>query len=390
MWEKCKNIQDYIISLRRDLHQIPEIGKNLPDTQAYIAKELDSLGISYKKNQGDSGIIGEIKGGKSGKTILLRADIDALPIQENTGLPYCSKNEGCMHACGHDAHTAMLLGALRVLQENREELNGNVRFVFQTSEEQIKGAPISIAEGAVDGVDAVFGTHIGSILDPKIPSGKLIVVPGCCMASVDRFVLNIKGVGCHGSTPEKGIDPITIASNIVISLQTVIAREISALQAGVLTLGKIAGGCSYNAIPNEVVIEGTIRTLDPNVRQYIAKRIEEISTSVANTFRGSCDVEIDWGAPPVINNSDMAEFAANTAKRIFGEDEVITSMPAPNMGGEDFAYYLEKVPGAFMFLSSANPEKHTDIPHHNPKFDIDEDVLYKGSEIFVALAEEFL
>lgn len=365
---------------------LPELVK----TQEYIAKELDRLGISYKKNKNDSGIIGEIKGGHSGKTILFRADIDALPIREDTGVTYCSKHDGYMHACGHDAHAAMLLGALRILQENRENLNGNVKFVFQSSEEQLKGASVAIEEGALENVDAVFGTHIGSILDPNIPSGKLIVVPGCCMASADRFVLNIKGGGCHGSSPEKGVDPVTIASNIVLALQTVIAREISALHSGVLTIGKISGGFSYNVIPNNVEIEGTIRTLDANIRQYIAKRVEEIAKSVAATFRGSCDVEIDWGAPPVINNEEMAEFAANTAKKILGEDEVITSMPGPNLGGEDFAYYAEQKPSVFMFLSSSNPEKQTNIPHHNPKFNIDEDVLYKGSAMFVALAEDFL
>lgn len=365
---------------------LPELVK----TQEYIAKELDRLGISYKKNKNDSGIIGEIKGGHSGKTILFRADIDALPIREDTGVAYCSKHDGYMHACGHDAHAAMLLGALRILQENRENLNGNVKFVFQSSEEQLKGASVAIEEGALENVDAVFGTHIGSILDPNIPSGKLIVVPGCCMASADRFVLNIKGVDCHGSSPEKGVDPVTIASNIVLALQTVIAREISALHSGVLTIGKISGGFSYNVIPNNVEIEGTIRTLDANIRQYIAKRVEEIAKSVAATFRGSCDVEIDWGAPPVINNEEMAEFAANTAKKILGEDEVITSMPGPNLGGEGFAYYAEQKPSVFMFLSSSNPEKQTNIPHHNPKFNIDEDVLYKGSAMFVALAEDFL
>lgn len=390
MWEKCKELQDYIVSLRRDLHKIPEVGFDLPETQAYIAAELDRLGISYKKNQKDSGIIGEIKGGQPGKTVLLRADIDALPIQEDTGVPYASQHEGCMHACGHDTHAAMLLGALRVLQENRQELKGNVRFVFQTAEELSKGAPIAIEEGAVDGVDAVFGCHIGSILDPKIASGTLVVVPGCCMASFDRFVLKVKGVGCHGSTPEKGVDPINIASHIVVSLQEVIAREITTLHPAVLTIGKINGGFAYNVIPNEVVIEGTIRALQEDVRQYLAKRIEEISKSVAATFRGSCEYEMDWGAPPVVNDAAMAALAGDAAKKALGEDWVITSLPAPNMGGEDFAYYLEKVPGAFMFLSSSNPDKKTDVPHHNPKFNVDEDVFYRGSAVFVSIVEELL
>lgn len=390
MWQECKGLQDYIVDLRRRLHQIPEVGMDLPKTQAMIAAELDKLGISYKKNKGDSGIIGMIKGGKPGRTILLRADIDALPIAEQTGLPFTSKHEGCMHACGHDNHAAMLLGSLRVLNEHKDELPGNVKFVFQTGEEISKGAKVAIQEGVLDGVDAVFGTHIGSILSPDIPAGTFIVIPGCCMASFDRFILKVRGVGCHGSTPEKGVDPITIASNIVLSLQEVIAREIAAPKAAVLTIGKIAGGFAYNVIPNEVLIEGTIRAFEEPIRLHMAKRIEEISQGVAATFRGSCDYEMDWGAPPVVNDKAMAELAGKAAKKALGDDHVLTTQPAPNMAGEDFAYYLEKVPGAFMFLSSSNHEKHTDIPHHNPKFDVDEDVLYMGSSVFVSIVEDFL
>ena len=390
MWQECKDIQDYIVGIRRALHQIPELGINLPKTQEAICAELDKLGVEYKKNQGDSGIIGAIKGGKPGKTILLRADIDALPITEQTGLPFASKNEGCMHACGHDSHAAMLLGALKVLKAHEKDIPGTVKFVFQTGEEISIGAKIAIKEGVMDGVDAVFGMHIGSIISPDMPAGTLIVVPGCCMASFDRFVLKVKGMGCHGSTPEKGVDPITIASHIVISLQEVIAREIAAPRPAVLTVGKIAGGFAFNVIPSEVEIEGTIRAFEDEVRQHLAKRIGEISSSVAATFRGSCDYEMDWGAPPVVNDDAMAKLAGDAAKKALGAEHVITEVPSPNMGGEDFAYYLEQKPGAFMFLSSANPAKNTNIPHHNPKFDLDEDVFYKGSAVFVAIVEDFL
>lgn len=390
MWEKCKELQDYIVGIRRDLHQIPEVGTDLPKTQAMIAAELDKLGIAYRKNKGDSGIIGTIEGGKPGKTILLRADIDALPITEQTGLPFASKHQGCMHACGHDTHAAMLLGALRILNEHKDELSGNVKFVFQTGEEICKGARIAIQEGVMDGVDAVFGIHIGSILGPDVPAGTLIAVPGCCMASFDRFILKVHGIGCHGSTPEKGVDPITIASNIVLSLQEVIAREIAAPKAAVLTIGKIAGGFAYNVIPDEVLIEGTIRSFEDPIRQHLAKRIGEIAQGIASTFRGSCDYEMDWGAPPVVNDEAMAELAGVAAKKALGAEHVLTAQPAPNMGGEDFAYYLEKAPGAFMFLSSANHEKHTDVPHHNPKFDVDESVLHMGSAVFVSIVEDFL
>ncbi|MDO5116225.1 MAG: M20 family metallopeptidase [Synergistaceae bacterium] len=390
MWRECEDLQDYIVGIRRDLHQIPELGLNLPETQAYICAELDRLGIDYKKNEGDSGIIGEIKGGHPGKTVLLRADIDALPIQEDTGLPFSSKHEGKMHACGHDSHAAMLLGALRVLAAHRGELNGNVRFVFQTAEEISKGAQQAIKEGVTEGVDAVFGLHIGSILGGSLPSGTLSVVPGCCMASFDRFVINVKGSGCHGSTPEKGIDPVTIAANIVLSLQEIVAREIAGTKPSVLTIGMINGGFAYNVIPSEVKIEGTIRALEEPVRMQLAKRIEEISRNIAAAFRGSVDFLMDWGAPPVINDEKMAALAAEAAKKVLGGGDVKTSQDAPNMGGEDFAYYLAEKPGAFMFLSSADHAKCTDVPHHNPKFMIDEDVLHKGSAVFVSIVEDFL
>lgn len=389
MWEKCKAEQNYLVSMRRELHQIPELNTETPETQAVIARELGRMGISFRKNRKDFGIIGEVQGGKPGKTVLLRADIDGLPITEATGLPYASRHENRMHACGHDAHASMLLGALKVLQEGRENLKGNVRFVFQTGEETCRGAKIAIEEGATDGVDSVFGLHIGSIAGAAIPCGTVVVTPGCCMASFDRFILHIRGIGCHGSTPEKGIDPVTIASNIVLSLQEILAREIPTLKPSVLTVGKIVGGFAYNVIPGEVEIEGTTRALEDDVRQYLAKRIGEISGDIAKAYRGSCKLEMDWGAPPVINDPAMAELAGNAAKKALGNESVITSKP-PIMGGEDFAYYLHKRPGAFMFLSSANPEKKTDGPHHNPKFDIDEDVLYRGSTVFVSIVEDYL
>lgn len=390
MWNDCKDLQEYIVGLRRDLHQIPELGLHLPETSDYVAAELDKLNIPYVRSKIDSGIIATIQGGKPGKTICLRADMDALPITEETGLPFASKHVGCMHACGHDTHTAMLLGAGRVLQAHKDELAGTVRLMFQTSEEQSRGAEAMIESGGVEGADAVFGTHIGTIIDKTIPSGTFIVTPGCCMAAFDKFVIKVKGTGCHGSTPEKGVDPVNIAAHVVLALQAITTREVNATRPLVLTIGKIAGGSQYNIIPNEVVIEGTIRTLEEDLRQYTARRIGEVAQATAQVFGGSVDYEMILGAPPVINDEGMAALAAKAAKAVLGEDKVITQVKSPNMGGEDFAYYLEKVPGAFMFLSSANPEKGTDVAHHNPKFDVDEDVFWEGAAVFVKIVEDFL
>ena len=390
MWEKCKGLQEELVSMRRELHQIPETGGDLPKTKAYIMGKLKELGIPFVENATDSGLVATIEGGKPGKTLALRADMDALPITEENDVPYRSKHEGKMHACGHDTHVTMLLGAAKVLNENKENIHGNVKLLFQTDEEGSRGAERLCAEGHLNGVDAIFSTHIGTIISKDIPAGTVISTPGCCMASFDKFVIKVKGFGCHGSTPEKGVDPINIASHIVINLQEVVAREIAAVKPAVLTIGHIEGGFAYNVIPSEVLIEGTIRALEEDVRQELAKRIGEIASATAAAFRGEVEYEMIWGAPPVINDAGMAKLAADCARDIVGDEKVIDHVDAPNMGGEDFAYYVKQVPGAFLFLSSANPEKHTDVPHHNPKFNVDEDVFWIGSALFVRIAEKFL
>ena len=390
MWEKCRDMQDELVKMRRELHRIPELGGNLPKTRAYVEEKLREYGIPFKENESDSGLTAEIKGGSVGKTIALRADMDALPVKEANEVDYVSEHEGCMHACGHDAHMTMLLGAAKILNENREKLRGNVRLIFQTAEEESRGAERSIKEGCMEGVDAVFGTHIGTILSKDIPSGTVVAAPGCCMASFDKFVIKVKGTGCHGSTPEKGVDPINIAAHIIINLQEILAREIPAVKPTVLTICHVQAGFAYNVIPSEVLLEGTIRAVEEGVRQELAKRIGEIAESTARTFRGSVEYDMIWGAPPVVNDEKMAAFAAECAKEVAGEDKVMDTIAAPTMIGEDFAYYLLEKPGAFMFLSSSDPEKHTDVAHHSDKFNIDEDVLWEGSAVFVNIAEKFL
>lgn len=390
MWEKCKELQNELVAIRRDLHQIPEVGGDLPETKAYVMKKLKEMGIPFVEISTDSGLVATIQGGKPGKTIALRADMDALPIKEANEVDYVSKHEGLMHACGHDTHMTMLLGAAKVLNENKENISGTVKLFFQTEEEGSRGAERIIADGHLKGVDAIFGTHIGTIISKDIPAGTVICSPGCCMASFDKFVLKVKGSGCHGSTPEKGVDPINIASHIVINLQEIIAREIAAVKPAVLTIGHMEAGFVYNVIPSEVLIEGTIRALEEDVRQELAKRIGEVAKATAQTFRGDVEYEMIWGAPPVINDAEMAKLAAECACEVVGSQNVIDHVDAPNMGGEDFAYYVKEIPGAFMFLSSSNPEKHTDVPHHNPHFNVDEDVFWIGSALFVKITEKFL
>lgn len=390
MEKKYEALQKYIVSLRRKFHRIPELGKELPKTKELVCEELERIGIPYECSEKDSGILATIQGKYPGKVIALRADMDGLVMHEETQVSYASVHEGMMHACGHDAHMAMLLGAARILNAEKEKLHGTVRLIFQSAEEISRGAEIVIANGWIQDVDAIFGLHIGNILGKEIPNGTLIFPQACCMASFDKFVICVKGQSCHGSTPEKGVDPVNIAAHLIVALQTIQTREISGTESSVITIGKVEGGTQYNVIPDQVVLEGSIRALDESVRQYIARRIRGMSTAIAATFGGSCECEIIWGAPPVVNDEAMAELAAASVSDLFEPKDIINNFPIPNLGGEDFAHYLQKVPGAFFFLSSSNPEKGTDVPHHNPRFNIDEDVMWKGSVAFVKIVNRFL
>lgn len=390
MEKKYEALQKYIVSLRRKFHRIPELGKELPKTKELVCEELERIGIPYECSEKDSGILATIQGKYPGKVIALRADMDGLAMHEETQVPYASVHEGMMHACGHDAHMAMLLGAARILNAEKEKLHGTVRLIFQSAEEISRGAEIVIANGWIQDVDAIFGLHIGNILGKEIPNGTLIFPQACCMASFDKFVICVKGQSCHGSTPEKGVDPVNIAAHLIVALQTIQTREISGTESSVITIGKVEGGTQYNVIPDQVILEGSIRALDESVRQYIARRIRGMSTAIAATFGGSCECEIIWGAPPVVNDEAMAELAAASVSDLFEPKDIINNFPIPNLGGEDFAHYLQKVPGAFFFLSSSNPKKGTDIPHHNPRFNIDEDVMWKGSVAFVKIVNRFL
>lgn len=379
------DVFQYVLNLRRELHQIPEIGLELPKTREYICNELEKLNIPYTLNKNDSGIVGIIEGSKEGKVIALRADMDALSMEEETGLPFRSEHPGKMHSCGHDGHSAMLLGTAKVLMEYKDQIPGTVKLLFQSAEEISKGAKAMIDEGALHEpeVDAIFGLHIASIPNAAYPTGTLLVTPGCAMVSMDRFILNIQGVGGHGAIPEKGVDPILIGSNIVVALQTIIARETGATTPAVVTIGKFIGGDTFNIIPDRAQLEGTIRAVEEEDRQRIVKRIEEISTGIAKSFRGSCTMEMDWGAPPVVNDVEMTELVTRAAKKALGDSEVANKAKL-NMGGEDFAYYLLEKPGAYMFLVT-----NSEYPQHNPKYEFEENLLWRGPAVFVSIVSEF-
>lgn len=387
--EEVKKIEKDIISWRRDLHRMPELGLELPKTTEYIKKVLDEIGIEYYTLVNGNAVVGIIRGEQGGKTIGLRADTDALPIKEETGLAFASEN-GCMHACGHDAHTSMLLGAAKILYMHRNILKGNVKLLFQPGEEYPGGALPMIEEGALENpkVDAVIGLHNG-FLFKDINKGKIGISYGPLMASMDRMLIKIKGRGSHGAQPESSVDPITIAAELITALQTIISRETKATDPAVLSICRIQGGFNQNIIPNEVELEGTVRTVNNETRQRVARRIEEITKGITSGMRADYEVIYDFKYPPLVNSEEFTKFFVESAKKVLPEEDII-EIKSPTMGGEDMAYFLEKVPGTFFMLSNPKETDGVVYNHHNPKFNVDEGLFYKGTALFVQCALDYL
>ncbi|WP_028330113.1 M20 metallopeptidase family protein [Brachyspira alvinipulli] len=377
-----QELNDIIVSMRRDLHQIPEVGTDLPQTKSYVMNKLKELGLSPVECSLDSGIVCDIGDSSSGNIVGIRADMDALPIVEETGCDYASKN-GNMHACGHDAHTACLLGAANYLLENKSRLKGAVRLVFQTAEEITKGANNLINDGLLNGVKAIVGTHVGTIAT-DVPNGEFVLQGGPLMASNDRFAIKVIGKGSHGAYPHSGVDPILTSSQIIQGLYNIKSREILATDATVISVCIIHAGSQYNIIPAEVTIEGTFRTFSEENRRFIGSRIKEIAESIAIANRAKAEVEIVWGCPPVINDNQIAEQLSQVCKEL-GFKKAAPFVPS--MGGEDFSEYQHKMPGVFIFFSTMT-EKN--IPHHNSKFEIDESKLYQPSVLMSEWAIKYL
>lgn len=387
--DQVKAYEQQIIQWRRDLHQIPEVGLHLPKTAAYVADELKKMGISIQENVGGSGIVALIEGETSGKTIALRADMDALAIKEETNLEYASTTDN-MHACGHDAHTAMLLGAAKVFQDNKPLLIGNVKLIFQAAEEGPGGAKPMLEEGAFlnPQVDAVLGLHTGAV-GGNIQNGQVGICYGKMMAAMDRFVVKVKGKGCHGAYPEKGVDPIVIAAQIIASMQTLVSREVQATEPAVVTVGKIHGGTAFNIIPDEVEFEGTVRSTDYQVREWLAKRIGELAESTAQAMRGEVEYEFLYGYPPLVNDPGFTREFFHSAKKVVMEEDIV-EVKIPVMGGEDMAYFLEQVPGTYFFLGSILKQDGVQYPHHNSRFMLDESVFVTGTTLLVQGAVDWL
>ena len=387
--EEVKKIESQIISWRRDLHKMPELGLELPNTSRYVQAQLSQMGIEYHTLVEGNAIVGIIKGSEEGKTIALRADMDALPIREETGLPFASDN-GSMHACGHDAHTAILLGAAKLLNENRDRLKGNVKLFFQPGEEYPGGALPMIKEGAMENpkVDAVLGLHNGSI-SKDVEKGKIGVSYGAMMASMDRILIKIKGKGSHGAYPEQSIDPISTSAEVISALQRIVSREVKAIDPAVLSITRINGGFNQNIIPDEVEMEGTVRAVNPETRNFIARRIEEVTKGITSAMRAECEVEYEFKYPPLINSKSFTESFVESAQKVISKEDIF-EMKDPVMGGEDMAYFLEKAPGTYFFLSNPKEVDGEIYSHHNSKFDVDEGIFHIGSSLFAQAVFDFL
>lgn len=380
--------EEYIIAQRRYYHRHPELSWKEFETTNAIANELESMGLSVHRFPGTTGLLSIISGKRaagSGKTVVLRADIDALPIAEKTGLPFKSENIGVMHACGHDCHTAMLLGAARILQKLRDEFSGEVRLLFQGAEETSCGAKYYIEQGVLENADAIFGMHIWGNFDAPYFS----IQPGTRMASCDNFKIVVEGVSAHGSAPHQGVDAIVAAANIVMQVQTLVSRSNDPCNPLVVSIGEIHGGQRFNIVANRVDMTGTVRTHSKELRGQMEEKLRRVVVHAAEALGAAATLEYTYTAGPVINDHELLnETARQAAVRLYGEDS-LRDLPAM-MGSEDFAFYMEKVPGIFCFLGGRNAALGYTAVNHNDCFTVDEAVLKRGAALYAQFAKDFL
>jgi len=376
-----------LIELRRDFHRHPELSHDEHRTAGIISERLRAVGLDeVRDGVGQTGVIGVLRGGRPGRCVLLRADIDALPLVEaDRGQEYRSTNEGVHHACGHDGHTAILLMVAEVLAGRRSELAGSVTFAFQPAEERADGAAGMLREGALDPPpDACFGLHLWN----EVPAGCIDVRPGPIFAFADAFVIELLGHGGHGAIPHQVADPVVAAAELIVALQTLVSRESPPLEPAVVTIGSIHGGTASNIIPSRVELQGTLRVFSPQLHRYLLSRMQDVVSGIANTFRVQAELRMTDSCPACINDDAMAEYVRKVAERILGADHVHNNMRT--MGADDMSAFLDAVPGCYFFVGGANAERGLASPHHSPSFDFDERALEIGVDVLSSVALEFL
>lgn len=400
--EKADAIEERVIEWRRYLHEHPELSNREFETAKMVAAHLEELGLEVKREVAHTGVVGILRGGKPGKTVALRADMDALPVTERVDVPFASKvtttflgkETGVMHACGHDTHVAMLMGAAEILAGMKEDVPGTVVFIFQPAEEgappgEQGGAEMMVEQGVLKSpeVDAVFGIHINS----KTPVGEVRFKPGGALAAVNRLVIKVKGKQTHGSTPWTGVDPVTVSAQIILGLQTIVSRQTELTkEAAVISIGKISGGVRSNIIPEEVEMIGTIRTLDRDMQREIHERIRRTVTNIAEASGATAEVTIEKGYPVTYNDPELTQLMGPTMKAVAGVDNVV--LTRARTGAEDFSFYALEVPGLFVFLGGmpADQDPAEAAPHHTPDFYIDESGLQLGVELYANFALDYL
>lgn len=384
--ERANELSAEFITYRRDFHQHPELGFEEIRTAKIVTKFLEQLGMEVESVVG-TGVVGVLRGKPGGKTLALRADMDALTIPEQTGVEYASTRPGIMHACGHDGHTAILMGAAKLLAEHKD-FTGNIKFIFQPAEEGPGGALPMVEAGVLDNprVDAAVGLHLGTV---KYTTGQIALRDQAVCAAPDTIQITIKGKGGHGAHPHNSVDAIVAAGHIITSLQSIISREMDPLASAVITIGTINGGYRENIIADEVVMRGTVRTLDSIVRDGMPERIERIIKGICDSFRCGYELAYEKGYPVLFNDSAMTEQVRRVALKVLGESNVFRA-PHPSMGGEDFSYFAEKVPSCFFSLGAMNTEKQCDYPGHHPKFNFDEDAIPVGMALLAEICLDYL
>jgi len=386
LMQKIKEMKDWLVEIRRRIHMYPELGFEEIETSKLVCEWLDKFGIQVKRGLAKTGVIGILEGKEPGMTVAIRGDMDALPIGEENPVTYASKINGKMHACGHDAHVAILLGVAKFFSSIRNQVKGNIKWIFQPAEEGGGGGKIMVEEGVLENprVDAIFAAHVF----PFLPIGKIGIYEREGMAAADRFTIKIIGKGGHAASPHASRDPILAAGHLITQIHSIVGRNVNPLESAVITIGMISGGTAFNIIPDEVELSGTVRSLNLQIREELRSRIEQISRGIAQSFGMGYRFDFEYGYPFLINDRTMSKLVASACSKGIGGENV--EVLRPSMGGEDFAYYLEKVPGAFFRLGIRNESKGIVHPYHSRLFDIDEEVLPFGVEMLVRVIDEYL